>query len=60
MCQGTGQRHDEYVDGRCNGCNGEGKRRAQEREFSFDATNRGSLRSFVSRQVALKSGETED
>lgn len=27
LCEGTGKRDDEYVQGKCNGCNGRGVRR---------------------------------
>ena len=36
VCNGTGQRNDEYVKGDCNGCNGEGKRDNFAKQYPFD------------------------
>lgn len=38
-CQGTGERHDQYVDGVCNGCQGAGKVRPFDTHYPFDVEN---------------------
>jgi hypothetical protein len=39
LCHGTGERHDQHVDGTCNGCRKSGKERASERSYLFHAEN---------------------
>ena len=36
LCEGTGKRNDEYVQGECNGCRGVGKRKSWETSNPFD------------------------
>ena len=38
-CNGTGVRDDEYVQGKCNGCDGTGKVRPFETHYPFSAEN---------------------
>ena len=54
LCHGSGQRHDHYVDGTCNGCRVLGKVRARLRSFLFHAHN---VRKFA--EFCLASGGFE-
>ena len=38
-CNGTGQRDDQYVQGECNVCKGEGKKESFETSYPFSAEN---------------------
>lgn len=38
-CDGTGERHDQYVEGTCNGCNGKGKVRPHATHYPFSVEN---------------------
>ena len=38
-CKGTGQRNDTFVKGKCNGCNGRGKKPAFETNYPFSEAN---------------------
>jgi|TARA_R110000751_G_scaffold41522_2_gene97346 hypothetical protein len=46
-CKGTGQRDDEYVQGECNGCHGEGERKNFNTGYPFDVDNVREFHSFV-------------
>lgn len=39
FCNGTGERHDQYVDGTCNACKGKGKVRPSETWYPFEESN---------------------
>lgn len=39
ICNGTGKRDDEYVKGKCNGCDGKGKRRPFSTNYGFNVDN---------------------
>jgi len=47
ICNGTGQRNDEYVVGDCNGCQGEGKRKDSETSYPFEVSNVKEFQRFV-------------
>ncbi len=38
-CKGTGERHDDVVDGKCNGCDGKGVRAAWATHYPFSVQN---------------------
>jgi len=38
-CNGTGERHDDIVDGECNGCNGKGKVKDFKTHYPFSVEN---------------------
>jgi len=47
LCDGTGQRDDEYVQGECNGCDGKGERKNFDTSYPFDVDNVREFHSFV-------------
>ena len=47
ICNGSGQRDDEHVQGECNGCQGEGKRKDSETGYPFEVSNVKEFYTFV-------------
>jgi len=47
LCNGSGQRDDEYVQGECNGCQGEGERRSSDSHYPFEVSNVKEFQRFV-------------
>jgi hypothetical protein len=39
FCQGTGKRDDEFVQGKCNACNGRGERESFQLNYPFEESN---------------------
>lgn len=54
LCEGTGERNDEYVQGECNGCRGVGKRKSWETSYPFDHKNVEEFVSFLSESGGIK------
>ena len=47
ICNGSGQRDDEHVQGECNGCDGKGERKNFDTSYPFDVDNVREFHSFV-------------
>ena len=47
LCDGSGQRDDQYVQGECNGCQGEGERRSSDSHYPFEVSNVKAFQHFV-------------
>ena len=47
ICDGTGQRDDEYVRGDCNGCDGKGERKHFDTGYPFEVSNVREFHTFV-------------
>tara|TARA_R110002012_G_scaffold118561_1_gene267419 strand:+ start:138 stop:692 length:555 start_codon:yes stop_codon:yes gene_type:complete len=47
LCDGTGERHDKWVDGECNGCRGKGQRRPDCTSYPFDIETVQEFAAFV-------------
>jgi hypothetical protein len=47
ICNGTGQRDDEYVQGDCNGCEGKGERKDSRTSYPFTVDNVKEFQHFV-------------
>lgn len=54
LCEGTGTRNDEYVQGECNGCQGVGKRKSWETDYPFDYKNVEKFVSFLSESGGIR------
>jgi hypothetical protein len=47
LCDSTGIRNDEYVQGECNGCHGTGKKPHWDTHYPFDEENVKEFKNFV-------------
>jgi hypothetical protein len=54
LCGGSGERHDEYIDGPCNGCAGRGRRRPIDTWYEFSVENVAAFRDFVAASGGFK------
>lgn len=54
LCNGTGQRNDEHLQGECNGCEGEGKRKSWETSYPFDHKNVEEFTAFLIESGGIK------
>ena len=47
ICNATGTRNDEYVQGKCNACNGKGQKDAWDKNYILDEDNIRNFATFV-------------